>query len=873
MSEEAPGKRYESLKAALHLIVLWGLAVAQPIYDLLARHSGFFVVRRSEPADVLILAGVLSFLLPAAVAGILAILRWVHRSAGVLCHRIAVAVLIAVLALQVVKRLVEPPGWMALALAAGAGVAGVAAYHRLAAARLFLTLLTPAIAVFPAVFLLDPSVSKIVRPRHVEAIADLEVRPDTFAAETPVIMIVFDALPLTSLMNGAGEIDSVRFPSFASLATSATWYRGATTVSVDTIWALPAILTGTYPDVSLQPSFRDHPRNLFTLLGDSYQLTLFEDLTDLCPAELCPRTITPLAQRLRDLASDLHVVFLHVLLPADLTGSLPQISQTWNDFAIRDAKLDKRNRSRMFRGFLGSIDPPRPRGLYFLHSLFPHAPYQYMPSGKQYTRVRQDIGRQAVLQGRWSDDEGAVLQHYRRHLLQVGMADKLLGHTLERLRETDFFDRSLIVVTADHGVSFRPGDYRRKLTETNFMDVMPVPLLIKRPGQTAGEIDDRNVETIDVLPTIADLLGLDLPWPVDGVSADDASRPERPTKICYGEAASITGELELPSAAFEATLAATRRKEQILGDGDFADLLRGGPYPELVGRSIEELAVGEGSGGLFAKLASPSLFREVDPTSSFVPALVEGFVGPAGELEPPLDLAIGINGAVAATTRTRSDPLGGGLLAFSALAPETAFRPGANDVEVLVIRRTEPRLAPQKPELAARLSGPTHPDYESVAIRNRLLVRAKRDDRRALYTGMRLGSEQVWGVKEAGFHEPERLGAAPPSAGTMIRWTQGVAQLVVPLGPGPPPARLRVDLALTGKQGNELAISAGGHELFRGQLPPGAWSQTFDLQAVDLAGEAVIELTSDTFVPERVLEGSRDARTLGVAVEGVWLEN
>ena len=730
----------QTLVESLHLVVLWGLAVAQPIYDLLARNSGFFVVRRSEPADVLILAGVLSFLLPAAVAGIPAILRWIppkggkrkaYRSAGVLCHRVLVAVLIAMLALQALKRVAgaELTGWLAIAVAAVAGAGGAVAYHRLAPARWFLSFLAPAIVVFPAVFLFNPSVAKIVRPRHVEAIAQLEARPDVAKsvadAETPVVLIVFDALPSTSLMDRAGEIDAVRFPSFARLAGSATWYRNTTTVSTDTIWAVPAILTGVYPDTSLQPSYHDHPRNLFTLLGNSHQLVLFEHLTDLCPAELCPRDIAPLARRLGHLASDLRVVFLHVLLPGDLAAALPQISQAWGDFAIGDTKLGQRNRRRKFRLFLRSIDGANTRTLYFLHSLFPHAPYRYLPSGKRYTRRRQDVGPQAVLRGRWSDDPQAVLEHYRRHLLQVGMADKLLGHILERLQQAGLFDRSLIVVTADHGVSFRPGDYRRKLTDSNFADVMPVPLLIKRPGQTMAEIDDRNVETIDVLPTIADLLGLELPWPIDGASAADASRRSRPTKICYGEAASETGKLELPAAAVDAMLDTVARKEQLFGNGDFAAVLRAGPTPELIGRSLDSLAVDEEVGGLFARLAAPALFRKVDPASGFVPALVEGFVEPGSELESPLDLAIAINGTVAATTRTRRSPLGRGLLVFSALAPETAFRRGANDVTVLVIRVTE----------AGRLR----------------LVRTGRDQGRTLYAGLRLGSEQVWGVEEQGF--------------------------------------------------------------------------------------------------------------------------
>ena len=45
-----------------------------------------------------------------------------------------------------------------------------------------------------------------------------------------------------------------------------------------------------------------------------------------------------------------------------------------------------------------------------------------------------------------------------------------------------------------------------------------MPLLIKLPGQRRGAVDDRHVETIDILPTILELTGLKAPTPLDGRS-------------------------------------------------------------------------------------------------------------------------------------------------------------------------------------------------------------------------------------------------------------------------------------------------------------------------------------------------------------------
>jgi len=45
-------------------------------------------------------------------------------------------------------------------------------------------------------------------------------------------------------MTEKGHIDSVRYPNFAALAASSTWYRNATTMYDITDWSVPAILSG-----------------------------------------------------------------------------------------------------------------------------------------------------------------------------------------------------------------------------------------------------------------------------------------------------------------------------------------------------------------------------------------------------------------------------------------------------------------------------------------------------------------------------------------------------------------------------------------------------------------------------------------------------
>ena len=120
----------------------------------------------------------------------------------------------------------------------------------------------------------------------------------------------------------------------------------------------------------------------------------------------------------------------------------------------------------------------------------------------------------------WTGTEWEVIQGYQRHLLQLGYVDKLIGELTAKLKEAGLYDASLIIIAADHGVAFRARKKRRHITEATISDIVSIPFFIKLPGQESGVVSDRNVETIDILPTVADVLNISVPlgdgWAVDG---------------------------------------------------------------------------------------------------------------------------------------------------------------------------------------------------------------------------------------------------------------------------------------------------------------------------------------------------------------------
>ncbi len=287
---------------------------------------------------------------------------------------------------------------------------------------------------------------------------------------------------------------------------------------------------------------------------------------------------------------------------------------------------------------------------------------------------------------RWSADEWATVQALQRHLLQLGFADLLLGRILDHLEANGLFDRSLVVIVADHGMSFWPGEASRLVSDPTAAEILRVPLMVKLPGQVEGRIDDRWVETVDVLPTIADALGTDLPWPVDGRSMLPSSAPGRQRRTLASHEGTLTRRaIDLDQAGLEP---AVRRRLDLFGSASDPDaLFRVGPHRSLWGAALDDLEIVADQGQApEVELVDAASLHRVDLGSRYLPARVVGrLFGNRGAL----DLALAVNGRIKALGRCR----GNGR--FMMMVPESAFRQGLNRIEVFQVdvRGGKPRLS------------------------------------------------------------------------------------------------------------------------------------------------------------------------------------
>jgi len=491
-----------------------------------------------------------------------------------------------------------------------------------------------------AVALVDPEPS---RPAERQARPEGDPMPQRTPRPRTIVLVVFDELPLTSLMGPGERIDAGRYPNFARLARTATWYRGATAVHDSTAMAVPAMLDGRYPRPRLRSDVYSHPANLFTLLEHTYEVNASEEATGLCPTSLCE--------------------------PLPGTAS----SHLGGGKVVR------------FRDFVRTIEPRDEPVLWFKHVLLPHVPWQYYPSGTKYRRHAPE----PIPGGNGELGFGVpwlVKVSYQRHLLQLGLADKLLGELVARLRRLGLFEDALVMVVADHGIGFRTGVERRTVTRGNVEDLAPVPLIMKLPRQRHGRIADEHVETIDVLPTILDLARVRANGKLDGRSLLHPI-PKQAERVTVFHRIGIELNTIGGKYSFDVDLverrraAAVRRKLALFGSGSLDGLYRIGPHPELVGRAAASLPqlreLPE------ATIHQSEELRHVDPASGFVPGEITGEL-PNARPGGGRPIALALDGRIAAVGRSFSME-GSRAESFEVIVPEDSFRRAAMEARVYEI--------------------------------------------------------------------------------------------------------------------------------------------------------------------------------------------
>lgn len=350
------------------------------------------------------------------------------------------------------------------------------------------------------------------------------IQPAGVSQQTPVFFVVFDALGGDILLDQE-RIDQSDFPQFSALGSDSAVFTNASTNYFFSTESISAMMTGKF----LSGGMDSEPRpsgllsdTVFGILADNgYQVQL-QNWVFLCeetPGIVClendaaTRGDIPLAawdfglwfspQRVTRVVRSLVLD----ILPTGATRHIP-VSPIHRDFRST------------WDTFLSSVSAEDSLGkAYFVRILLPHHPFEYDRSGNRIFSVVQE-----------SYDIPKLAEGYREQVMYV---DSLLGEMVAKLKSEGLYDRSVVIVTGDHGPRFigLGRQYTALVNGQAFPEEMPeiiprVTLIIHGPG-IQPQVSGVDYQHVDLVPTVLDILELPQPSGLDGHSAFAPQRPSR----------------------------------------------------------------------------------------------------------------------------------------------------------------------------------------------------------------------------------------------------------------------------------------------------------------------------------------------------------
>ncbi|EMA58387.1 sulfatase [Halorubrum lipolyticum] len=292
-------------------------------------------------------------------------------------------------------------------------------------------------------------------------------------------------------------------PVLDDLAEEAIRFENAYSASSHTREAVPALLTGEYPDVAVDDGYRLATETVASTLSEEGFATAgfhsnpfvsraygfdegFDHFDD--DLHLGQHKLVALAQRAWDKLRNRHYA--------------------------RAEEINERSLS-----WLDSVDDDEP---FFLwnHYMDTHGPYE--PPGEYATLYADESvsGREAQsLYQRAIKDPESITDDERELLIdlydaEIRYNDAKIGEFLEALRERDLLEESLLIVTADHGDAFGEHGYYEHPRYLHD-EITKVPLYVRPPGGRGEEVAT-TASTLDVAATIEAIVGVDEAG--DGVS-------------------------------------------------------------------------------------------------------------------------------------------------------------------------------------------------------------------------------------------------------------------------------------------------------------------------------------------------------------------
>lgn len=164
----------------------------------------------------------------------------------------------------------------------------------------------------------------------------------------------------------------------------------------------------------------------------------------------------------------------------------------------------------------------------------PPLPVNYLPEHPFFhghPNLRDEVKVPGVMTSR---TEAAIRNEIGREYACIENIDHQVGRVLEKLEAMGELDDTYVIFTADHGIAV--GRHGLAGKQNLYEHTWRIPFLVRGPGIRAGSEASGFIYLMDVLPTLCDLAGIEIPEGVDGVSFRPVleGRAERVRDVLYG---------------------------------------------------------------------------------------------------------------------------------------------------------------------------------------------------------------------------------------------------------------------------------------------------------------------------------------------------
>ncbi|QZP38250.1 sulfatase [Halobaculum magnesiiphilum] len=307
-----------------------------------------------------------------------------------------------------------------------------------------------------------------------------------------VILLSADALRADHLSCYGYERETT--PVLDELAEVSIRFTNAYSASSHTREAVPALLTGEYPDVAVDSGYH--------LASETVASTLSEEgfATGGFHSNPFVSRAYGFDEGFDHFDDDLHLGQHKLIALAQRA-----LDKLRNRHYARAEEINERSLN-----WVDSLEEGQP---FFLwnHYMDTHGPYE--PPGEYATLYADDglSGRDAQsLYQRAIDEPESITEEERQLLIdlydgEIRYNDMRIGQFLEALRERELLEESLLIVTADHGDAFGEHGYYEHPRYLHD-EITHVPLFVRPPGG-AGRVVKEPVSTLDIVATIKSGIG------------------------------------------------------------------------------------------------------------------------------------------------------------------------------------------------------------------------------------------------------------------------------------------------------------------------------------------------------------------------------